>query len=287
MANRKLGRGLDGLLNATLPEPATELVAPDGPTTTIPVAALDPNPHQPRKVIDEAELEHLTASVREHGILQPLVVRPRGTRYEIVAGERRFRAAQAAGMGQVPAVVRDVPDEQMLELALVENLQREDLDAIEKAESFKAYLASTGRTQTAAAVRLGLDRSTVSNMIRLLDLPEAVQIMVRQGLVAMGHARAILALGNAKRQVRLAERVAREGLSVRQVEKMVLSVGAGKKGKRKASAKAADVRELEARLREALGTKVAVEVGKRPHTGRIIIEFYGHEDLDRILDRLA
>jgi len=287
MAIRKLGRGLDGLLKAKVPEPAADAVATEGPTTTVPVAALAPNPHQPRQILDEAELEHLAASIREHGILQPLVVRPSGEGYEIVAGERRFRAALVAGLDEVPAVVRDVPDEQMLELALVENLQRQDLDAIEKAESFKAYLASTGRSQSAAAERLGLDRSTVSNMIRLLELPAEVQMMVRQGLVAMGHARAILAAEDARRQVRLAERVAREGLSVRQVERMVASPPAKAKGKKRRKAKGADVRELEGRLREALGTKVAVEPGKKAGTGRIVIDFYSQDDLDRILDRLA
>ena len=289
MQNRRLGRGLDGLLKAKAPEPAADLAAPRGPTTALPIDRLDSNPHQPRRDFDEAELGHLTASIREHGVLQPLVVRARGDRYEIVAGERRFRAAQAAGLAEVPAVVRDVPDDQMLELALVENLQREDLDPIEKAESFKAYLESTGRTQAAAAERLGLDRSTVANMIRLLELPQDVQAMVRQGLLAMGHARALLALDDAKRQIRLAERVVREGLSVREVERLASpAVPQARPRKRRSGAvKGPEVRDLEARLREALGTKVSVELGQKAGTGRIIVEFYGQDDLDRILDRIG
>jgi len=287
MANRRLGRGLDGLLKAKVPEPTADLTAPQGPTAAVAVSLLDPNPHQPRQEIDEGELAHLAASIRAHGVLQPLVVRARGQRYEIVAGERRFRAARAAGLAEVPAVVRDVPDEQMLELALVENLQREDLDPIEKARSFRAYLESTGRTQAAAAERLGLDRSTVANMIRLLELPQPVQAMLKRGLLAMGHARAILAVEDPKRQVDLAERVVREGLSVRQVERLA-SAGAPRRKPRTAGrTKSPEVRDLEARLREALGTKVSVEPGTKPGTGRIVVEFYSREDLDRILDRLG
>jgi len=262
MPNRRLGRGLDGLLKAKVPGPAADLAEPVGPTATVAVSLVDPNPHQPRQDVDEAELEHLAASIREHGILQPLVVRPRGDRYEVVAGER-------------------------LELALVENLQRLDLDPIEKARSFKAYLSSTGRTQSEAAGRLGLDRSTVANMIRLLDLPEPVQMMVRERLLAMGHARAILAVQDPKQQVRLAERAAREGLSVRQVEALASAGGPKPWHRRRAPAKSPEVRDLEARLREALGTKVTVEPGRKPHTGRIVIAFYNQDDLDRILERMV
>ena len=286
MAKSRLGRGLDGLLKAKVPAPVAEVVEPVGPTATVPVSRVDPNPHQPRQDLDEAELEHLAASIREHGILQPLVLRARGERYEVVAGERRLRAAQRVGLEEVPAVLRDVPDEQMLELALVENLQRQDLDPIEKAESFQAYLSSTGRTQSEAAVRLGLDRSTVANMIRLLDLPEAVQRMVRQRLLAMGHARAILALEGAKAQVRLAEKTVREGLSVRQVESLASAGGPTPKTRRRAPAKSPEVRDLEARLREAFGTKVTVEPGRKAGTGRIVIQFFNQDDLDRILERL-
>jgi len=287
MAKSRLGRGLDGLLKARAPVPTAQVAEPAGPTTTVGVERVDPNPHQPRQAMDEAELEHLAASIREHGILQPLVVRPRGDRYELVAGERRLRAAQAAGLAEVPVVVREVPDEQMLELALVENLQRQDLDPIEKAESFRAYLTSTGRTQSAAAERLGLDRSTVANMIRLLDLPEEVQRMVRERLLAMGHARAILAVDGAKAQVRLAEKAVRDDLSVRQVEALAAGGGTKPKTRRRAPAKNAEVRDLERRLREALGTKVSVEPGRKPETGRIVIQFYNRDDLERILERLA
>ena len=285
MTNRRLGRGLDGLLKGQPTQPIPDLTAAKGPSASVPTALLDPNPHQPRRAVETADLEQLAASIREHGLLQPIVVRKHGERYQIVVGERRFRAAQNLGLAEVPVVVRDVPDDQLLELALVENLQREDLDAIEKAESFKAYLDSTGRTQAAAAARLGLDRSTIANMIRLLDLPPQVQVMVRSGFIAMGHARAILAIDNANRQVHVAERVAREGLSVRQVERLAAPV-AGRRRKARQVSKSPEVRDLETRLREALGTKVSVEVGEKPDRGRIVIEFYNQDDLDRILDRL-
>jgi len=285
MTDRRLGRGLDGLLKGHLAQPIPDLTAPAGPAASVPTALLDPNPHQPRRAVDTPDLEHLTASIREHGVLQPIVVRQHGDRYQIVAGERRFRAAEVLGLAEVPVVVRDVPDDQLLELALVENLQREDLDPIEKAESFKAYLDSTGRTQATAAARLGLDRSTIANMIRLLDLPPTVQTMVRSGLLAMGHARAILSIDDPKRQVQIAERVSREGLSVRQVERLA-APAVPRVRRPPPSSKSPEVRDLETRLREALGTKVSVELGARPDSGRIVIEFYSQDDLDRILSRL-
>ena len=266
--------------------PVPEVIAPAGPVTSVPISLLDPNPHQPRQGIAAENLEHLKDSIREHGVLQPIVVRRRGPRYQVIVGERRFRAAEGLGLAEVPVVLRDVPDDQMLELALVENLQREDLDPMEKAESFKSYLESSGRTQEEAAMRLGLDRSTIANMVRLLELPVEVQTLVRKGMVAMGHARAMLSLENAAKQIHLAARVVREGLSVRQVERIVgASVPA--KHKQRVKAKGPLVRDLEAKLREALGTRVSVEEGAKPGTGRILIEFYSQEDLDRIVSRLA
>ncbi len=304
MADRKLGRGLEALRHLADPAPAappsSEETAPtaaeapaasvrDTPRAaagarTVPLAQIEPNPHQPRRAMDPEELEQLRGSIEAHGMLQPVVVRPRGDHYQLVAGERRFRAAELLGMDAVPAIIRDVPDEQMLELALIENLQRADLNAIEKAESFRAYLASTGQTQEEAAGRLGLDRSTLANIVRLLELPGEVQQLVRRGAVGMGHARAILGLRDPKKQLALAARVVREGLSVRQVEQSV--AGSGPKRRGPTREKGPEVRALEARLREALGLKVTVEPGKRHGTGRIVLHFYGHDDLERVLARL-
>jgi ParB family chromosome partitioning protein len=286
MAERKLGRGLDGLIEAASRQPIPEVIPTQAPTTALPLALLDPNPFQPRQGIQPEDLEHLKASILEHGVLQPIIVRRSGERYQVIAGERRFRAAQSAGLAEVPVVVREADDDAMLELALVENLQREDLDPIEKAMSFKSYLDRSGRTQEAAAGRLGLDRSTIANMIRLLDLPKEVQFMVRSGLVAMGHARAILSIDNPKRQLEIAQRVAREGLSVRQVEALA-STGPAAKRRSKALVKDPHVRDVEARLREGLGTKVSLELGAKAGSGRIVIEFYSNDDLERILSRLG
>lgn len=289
MAERKLGRGLDGLMQAAPGEPMPEItavVAPQVPTTTLPLTLLDPNPFQPRQNMAPEELEHLKASILEHGVLQPIVVRRHGERYQIIAGERRFRASQAAGLAEAPVIVRDVPDEQMLELALIENLQREDLDPMEKATSFRAYMDRFDITQERASVRLGIDRSTIANIVRLLDLPEEVQTLVRQGMVTMGHARAILSIESPKKQVEVAARVAREDLSVRQVERIAKATGPTKR-RGKAGGKAAHVRDLESRFREALGTKVTLEEGGKPGSGRIVIEFYNHDDLDRILAKLS
>lgn len=290
MAERKLGRGLEGLMNTAAHQPipalTTDLTATKGSASTLPVSDLDPNPFQPRQGIEPVDLESLKASILEHGVLQPIIVRRKGDRFQVIAGERRFRAAQGAGLTEVPVVIREASDDDMLELALVENLQREDLDPIEKATSFKAYLDRTHRTQETASMRLGLDRSTLSNMIRLLELPQEIQAMLRTGLLAMGHARAILSVENPKRQIEIAERVAREGLSVRQVERLAGPALAAKR-KAKRAAKGADVRDLEAKLREALGTKVLVEEGPKAGTGKIVIEFYSHDDLERIMSRLA
>lgn len=282
MADRRLGRGLDGLLQSIESVPPDQAAPAAASGTSLPVALLDPNPYQPRQGMDPVELEHLKESIREHGVLQPLLVRPHGDRYQIVAGERRFRAAQGVGLEEVPVVIRDVPDERMLEVALIENLQREDLDPIEKAESFRSYLASTSQTQEQASRRLGLDRSTISNMVRLLELPDDVKKLVRSGQVAMGHARAILAISDPGRQVAVAQRVAREGLSVRQVERLVSPVVSTRR-KRPAQEKSPHVRDLERRLREAFGSKVLIEEGSKPGTGRIIIEFYSDDDIERIL----
>ena len=290
MAERKLGRGLEGLMDSATHQPipalAPEPAIAQGPQSTLPVSALDPNPYQPRQGMEPAGLEHLKASILEHGVLQPIVVRRAGDRFQVIAGERRFRAAQSAGLAEIPVIIREANDDEMLELALVENLQREDLDPIEKATSFKAYLDRTHRTQEAAATRLGLERSTLSNMIRLLELPHEIQAMLRTGLLAMGHARAILSVEVPKRQIEIAERVVREGLSVRQVERLAGPTPSARR-KAKRAAKPADVRDLEAKLREALGTKVLVEEGQKPGTGKIVIEFYTHDDLDRIMRRLA
>ncbi|MFM7251205.1 MAG: ParB/RepB/Spo0J family partition protein [Planctomycetaceae bacterium] len=255
---RRLGRGLEALLGRAGVEPAAPAAAPrtDGtgalaarpearpagglgagaarlilhapeeveqaaatlPVSEIDAALVDPNPWQPRTVVDDAALEELAASLGEHGLVQPIVVRVSGARYQLIAGQRRLAAARRLGWAKVAVRVLDVDDRQMSEIAIVENLQRRDLDALEKAASFKAYLAAWGGTQDELAKRLSIDRSTVTNLIRLLELPEGVQRLLRSGAISMGHARALLPLGDEHEQERLAGRVAAEGLSVRAIE---------------------------------------------------------------------
>jgi ParB family chromosome partitioning protein len=347
---RRLGRGLEALLGrAGLdPAPATQgsaalaaqpsrapqhglgagaarliLHAPEEieqaaaalPATEVAVATIDPNPWQPRSVLGDAELAELAESLREHGLVQPIVVRARGDRYQLIAGQRRLAAAGRLGWERVPVRVLDVDDRQMAEIAIVENLQRRDLDALEKAASFKQYLATWGCTQEELAKRLSIDRSHVANLIRLLELPEAVQKQLRSGAISMGHARALLPLGDEDEQVRLAGRVAGEGLSVRAVEAEVQEIlrrdeaaddgdpttaddgepvaagqptaaGVRRKPGRPATRRASQVVAVENQLRRALGVKVVVHANGKG-AGRIVIPFADLDEFQRLLDHIC
>lgn len=282
---RRLGRGLGSLLGTQDP------VGGQNASNQVPVAALRPNPHQPRKHFDPAALAELVESVRRHGILHPIVVRPIQGGFEIVSGERRWRAAQAAGLAMVPASIRsDIRDDQMLEIALVENLQRQDLDAMERATGYREMMNTLKLTQEQVAEKVGLKRATVANHLRLLDLPPAAQDAVRKGLISMGHARAILAIPNPKHQLQMVERVARDDLSVRQVELLARGLAAQKVGGSGAVltslAQPPWITELEARFRDHLGTKVQIrnQPGVR---GEIMIQYFNASDLDRISRVLA
>jgi len=278
---RRLGRGLGSLIS----KPAR-----DEGVQELELRLIRPNPHQPRTTFDPASLEELRNSIREHGVLQPIVVRRRDEGFEIVAGERRWRASRLAGRETIPAVVRDdVTDQQMLELALVENVQRADLDPIEKAKGFRALQAQLGLSQDQIAERVGLQRATVSNHVRLLELPAQIQEAVSRGLISMGHARALLSLRGAPAQLRLLERIAREDLSVRAVEGLVRAPEAA------APAAVAEpepapappwTRELQRRLERSLGTRVRI-TSDESCRGQIAIDFYQRADLERLLQRLA
>lgn len=286
---RRLGRGLGSLLGSN------ESFEDQKKAHELPLDAIRPNPHQPRHTFDPLALEELTESIRRHGILQPIVVRPadrdpEGRSYEIVSGERRWRASRAAGRTSIPVVVREVDNDQMLELALVENLQRQDLDAIERATGYQQMMKELRVTQEQVAEKVGLKRSTVANHLRLLELPSAAQEAVRRNLISMGHARALLGLPDAAQVMALVERVARQDLSVREVERLVREAGRAKKQDKgviqPSTAPAPWVRELEARLRERLGT--AVQVRNAPgYRGQIVIEYYDRGDLDRLCEQLA
>ena len=284
------------------------------PTSDVSPAAIDPNPWQPRTVVDDADLAELADSLRAHGLVQPIVVRARGDRYQLIAGQRRLAAARLLGWAKVPVRVLDVDDRQMSEIAIVENLQRRDLDALEKAASFKQYLATWNCTQDELAKRLAVDRSTVANLIRLLELPASVQQKLRAGTISMGHARALLPLGDEAEQVRLADRVAAEGLSVRAVESEIQEIirreeagdsdaggeapaapepgvaGVPSAPKRKpgrpATRRSSQVAAVESQLRQALGVKVVVHANGKG-AGRIVIPFTDLDEFQRILDHIC
>lgn len=280
---RRLGRGLGSLLGGTNAE------EPQKGSQELDLGRVHPNPHQPRKTFDQHALEELTDSIRRHGVLQPIVVRPSGAGYEIVSGERRWRASRAAGRLTVPAIVRtDIRDDQMLELAMVENLQRQDLDAMERAQGYRDMMESLQVTQEQVAEKVGLKRSTVANHLRLLDLPVVAQDAVRKGLITMGHARALLGFSRPERIGPLVERIVREDLSVREVERLVRSAASTPTSTiaPQPAQGMAWIRDLEQRLRERLGTKVEIQ-STPTYRGTITIEFYNRGDLDRLLDQLA
>jgi ParB family chromosome partitioning protein len=334
---RRLGRGLEALLGRAGFEaaPATHgaaavAAAPAGlsaaarlilhtpdeveqaaatlPAHEIAESLIDPNPWQPRSHVADADLTELADSLREHGLVQPIVVRTTGERYQLIAGQRRLAAARRLGWAKVPVRVLDVDDRQMSEIAIVENLQRRDLDALEKAASFKQYLAAWSCTQEELAKRLSIDRSTVANLIRLLELPESVQKRLRDGTISMGHARALLPLGDELEQERLAARVASEGLSVRAIEAEIQEIlradeaGDGDpiaridgpepvaKGPRKpgrpATRRSSQIVAVESQLRQALGTKVVVHANGKG-AGRIVIPFANLDEFQRLLDHIT
>jgi ParB family chromosome partitioning protein len=294
---RGLGRGLDALLPARMP-PAAER-PPGGPAGapppsygegnvfSCPIDKIVPQRGQPRQHFDSGKLDELASSLREHGLLEPLVVRrrPGNDDFELIAGERRWRAAQRADLKQVLVVVRDVSAKDAFELALIENIQREDLDPIEFAEAMDRVVKEHGYTQDTLAQRVGKDRSTIANALRLLRLPANVREKVVIGELSEGHARALLGAPDDKQLSDLAEKVVRGRLSVRQTEAMVRSAKDGKTsvgGKGGGPEKPANVRDLEGRLTKRLGTKV--EVREREGKGEIIIKYANWDELDRLLD---
>jgi len=258
----------------------------------VPMTQIRPNPMQPRKEFREDELADLEASLRVNGLIQPVTVRPAaaGTGYELIAGERRFRAAQRLNWTEIPAIVRDVSDKELLTLALVENLQRTDLNPIEEAEGYQQLMTSYSLTQQETADIVGKDRSTVANMLRLLGLPASVRRQVREGALSLGHARALLALGDDIRIADLAKIVIAEGLSVRAVEQRVRETTGGRTGTRKSAAPTTDTRPAEARhieeqLRRKFQTDVKLTLSGKAQ-GQISLSFYNNEDLSRLLELL-
>jgi ParB family chromosome partitioning protein len=275
--HRALGRGLEALIPvAARREPALEGVR----VTECPIEQLVANDHQPRQRFDEQKLRELAGSIKAKGILQPLLVRKKGDKFEILAGERRWRAARIAGLNTVPVVVKEFNNTEAIEVALVENLQREDLNPLEEAEAYRQLTTEHGLSQEELARRVGKDRSTVANTLRLLKLPQAVQQELLQGNISMGHARAILALPNEESQLRLARRVVAERLTVRECERLAQPAAGGKKSPAKRHKSPDELRLVEG-LQRRLGTKVELFAG--PKRGRLVIHYYSNEQLDNII----
>jgi ParB family chromosome partitioning protein len=253
------------------------------------IADIDQNPNQPRKTFDRDELASLSESIRNHGVLQPLVVRQQGDRYQLVAGERRLRAAQAVGIDMVPVRLVDFNDQQVMEAALAENIQRADLNPIEKAQGFQDYLGRFEMTHEELATRLGLDRSTVTNLVRLLDLPAEVQAAVRVGQISAGHARALLAVPDAARQAALCKEIIARGLSVRATEALTKEQKAetpsADRPAKEAVEKTTHVLAIEEELKKGLATRVEIRL-KSKDKGQIILAFESNDDFERLLEIL-
>ena len=254
----------------------------------IPIEAVSPNPYQPRTVWDEQELADLAESIRVNGVIQPIIVRPAGSGYQLIVGERRLRAAQSASLTTIPALIRPAGDEQLLELALVENIHRTDLNPIERAKAYQNYLNTFFLTQAEAAERLGEDRSVIANHLRILDLPDEVKQMLIEGQLTMGHARAILALPTDELRRKLANRAMAGRLSVREVERLVRKYLTGtSQAKTTVRSKPAHILDLESKLTSQLGTRVSIETRKNGQRGKIVIEFYSLDEFDRITERIG
>jgi len=288
---RALGKGLGALLptRPTAPPPPQPPVAekPDRDVTRISIDLIDPNPLQPRRAFQDERLRELAQSILANGIIQPLVVRHLGKRYQLVAGERRWRAAKLAGMSLVPAVVQDIPDERLLEVTLVENIQREDLNPIETALAFEGLSRDLQLSHDEIGRRTGKDRTTITNLVRLLQLPEDVQQLVAERRLSAGHARCLLTLPSPALQREVAEKAVAQGWSVRQVERLTQRMTAERNPKSVEEASTdPNVKAALQELERVLGTKVRI-VEKANQKGRIEIEYYSSDDLDRIYNLIT
>src|ERR1041385_6004531 len=282
--NRKpLGRGLSALIS-TAPSPQG-----NEQLREIEIDLIRPGEQQPRNTFDAAKLEELAQSIRATGIIQPLLVRRRGGLFELVAGERRWRAAQMAGLSRVPAIVREIPDESLLELALIENIQRQELNAIEEANAYRRLIESLGLTQEEVAQRVGRDRTFITNYLRILKLPNEIQSLLEQEKLTFGHARALLGVADPQMQRRLAQTIHKNNWSVRETENRIRGLNTQNHTTVTPQVHQVDpnLRAAEAKLRRRFGTQVRIVAQKAGSAGRIEIEFYSSEDLTRLYDLLT
>lgn len=289
---RRLGRGLDALFNAPGAPSQTEKI--ESALQNIPTSQISSNPFQPRNTFLPEELQELEESLRVNGLLQPLTVRPapKGKGYELIAGERRLRAAMTLGWTEVPAIVKEMADREMLTLALVENLQRSDLNPIDEAQAYERLIRDFGHTQQTIAEIVGKDRSTVANVIRILQLPSGVRTLIEEGKLTAGQARPLLGLDDPSRITALARQIVEGGLSAREVERRVREVPADKtsgprKGRpKKVDARPPELRSMEQRLRKYLQTDVSIAL-KQGNRGSVIVDFYSPEDLERLVSLIG
>lgn len=283
-----LGRGLGSLISETTLEANTEemLKGQDAtPTTELNIKMIHRNIHQPRTQFDEDELQELADSIKQVGILQPIIVRPDGEEFQIIAGERRYQAAVKAGLKKVPVIIKDVQDKEMLELALIENIQRSNLNSIEEARAYRELMSSTQVTQEELSKMLSKSRSAVANTLRLLELPDEVQDLVFDGKLTAGHARSLLSLRDEEMQIKMAYKIVKEKMSVRQVEESVKRLLEDKPARNK-SKKPAEYVSLEKQLSAHFGTKVKLKLGKENAASKIEISFSNEEQLERILNMM-
>ena len=279
-SNKGLGKGLGALLGDFDQE-----TAENSPYKLLPIYKVEPNPDQPRRDFDEEELQALSESIAEHGIIQPLTVRETaGGYYQIIAGERRWRAARMAGLSEVPAVIMEADDRKAMELALIENLQRQDLNPVEEALGYQSLMTEYGLTQEEASQRVGKSRSAVANALRLLNLPDALLLKVREGALTPGHARAILSIKTEKKQLEAAQKIIALGLSVRQAELLCKNMSKAPRELPTEPLRIDYIGECEKQLSKHLGRGVKIVNGKRK--GRFELEFYGQDDLQNLLDAL-
>jgi ParB family transcriptional regulator, chromosome partitioning protein len=282
---KALGRGLGALLTTKLP---ADTPAGDGPTL-LAIDQVEPNPLQPRTIFHQAALDELAQSIRANGIIQPLVVRRINGTTQLVAGERRLRAAKLAGLSEVPVVYREIDDARLLEITLIENIQREDLNPLEVAEAYQRLVVELGLTHDQIAERTGKDRSTITNHLRLLRLPQVIQQLIADRRLSMGHARALVPIQNEEEQIQLANKAAAESLSVREMERLARSHSSAQRTKKSTS----EAEQLDpnwkaalAELERVLGTRVKIQLGQRG-SGKIEIEFYSQQDLERLYELIV
>jgi ParB family chromosome partitioning protein len=278
MTKKPLGRGLSALISTDSPPADSDEIR------DIEIDLVRPGHQQPRTSFDQAKLEELAQSIRTSGIIQPLLVRPRGGLFELVAGERRWRAAQLAGLARVPVIIREIPDDKLLELALIENIQRQELNPIEEANAYKRLIESLNLTQEEVAQRVGRDRTFVTNYLRILKLPSEIQTLLEDEKLSFGHARALLGIGDVILQRRYAQKIVKHNWSVRETERRIKHAAADTSSVANPAPKQTDpnIRAAEAKLRRHLGTQVQIVPGRAGSAGKIQIEYYSALDLDRL-----